>query len=95
MRKVLLGTFTNIFGQTFEGQAEFEKRHVDVFTGIFSRHEVRTRASKVKIPATGCSACRFGNKSSRDHKKITARLSGSLGWSASHQAAARSGQGKR
>ena len=29
------GTFTNIFGQTFEGQVEFEKRHADVFTGIF------------------------------------------------------------
>jgi len=29
------GTFTNIFGQTFERQVEFEKRHADVFTGIF------------------------------------------------------------
>jgi uncharacterized protein (TIGR02246 family) len=29
------GTFTNIFGQTFEGQAAFEKRYVDVLTSIF------------------------------------------------------------
>jgi len=42
------GTFTNIFGQTFEGQEEFERRHVDVFTGIFKGTKFELELLKLK-----------------------------------------------